>query len=110
MAYQNRSHRGTPDAPGDTPSYGLIESGTYAGNGSSQNIALGFSPKWVTIAASDNGSSKNGGFKHESQAGNNMIKTGGGLTTGTTITTTGFTVDTDQVNSGTVTYYWVAFG
>lgn len=94
-------------------------SGTYTGNGTSQEIECGFLPSRVRIYSEDNKYVIRK-FGTAPTKGMGRMKVGGGSSTalrgltvtngGITFTDTGFTVGSNNaVNQNTVAYYWEAF-
>lgn len=88
-----------------------ITSGSFTGNGTSQNITgVGFNPKFVIIHNTANSPI----WKWTSMGGTNsgFPSAGGLITTGITgLITDGFSVGSSvYANSNTVTHYWLAIG
>lgn len=89
----------------------LRAAGSYTGTGAAQSIAIGFQPSYIHVVnISGAVSSRRGGFKTVSMVGNNAIQHDGSTTTGITITSTGFDLDTAAMfNRSGDTYAFYAF-
>lgn len=112
MAYQNRSHKGTPDAPGEVGgSFSIIATGTYMGNNPTDvSVITGFQPKVIMIFnLDDTASSRMGGTKIDPHTTNEYHRHDGSLANGITINVDGFTVDTQYSNDNGDQYAYVAW-
>lgn len=90
----------------------LVETGTYTGNGTSQNITgVGFTPKFVMVKGN---TAQNGTWRttaHTATQSSSVSNVAVYTTAITALGADGFSVGSSAVaNSNTVTYYWVAFG
>lgn len=120
ITLQSTGFQGTADADlsGETYMYVALyslvgstrhwRSGTYTGNGTSQAVALGAQPKWVT--ALRRAGAFQGCFKSSTMTLTLMglLETNYSFTTGLTLTSTGFTATGADANASGDSYVWYA--
>ena len=86
--------------------------GSYVGTGATQDVVVGFQPKYVHIMNVTAGAipaGRRGGYKSDQMSGNNAIDHSGAGATGVTITATGFTLDAAVLFNNTGdNYTWLA--
>jgi len=87
-----------------------LVTGSYTGNGSStaRSFTLGFKPTLLQIVGDSGGDMA---VKSVDMSGDTYILPNGGPSSGITLTTTGFTIDSaaNDINAGSQTYYYFAF-
>jgi len=95
----------------------VIATGSYTGNGSSQSIATGWEPCWVWIGGNKSGGNPAGRSvsttKTTTISGTTAFKVAGNQSTsygsnGLALSSTGFTVSTNDTNENGIGYYWIA--
>jgi len=96
---------------------GVIQCGSFTGNGSSQNISLGWEPQWMLVKASSNAGQPNWllvdnmrgwpvtGNLPDLYANRSDAES---VTSGITPTATGFDVNGDNFNENSQTYIYIA--